>query len=282
VACLNVDASASGDRLSVGAAPSLRPFLYEAARSVADPRGRGSVYDVWRAGAGENVRAYGVLAGARTDDPPVAILGSGSDYTVFFNHLGVPSVDMVFDGPYGVYHSIYDTHEWMRRHGDPGFLYHAAMARLWGLMALRLANADVLPFDYGLYGRDLLSYLDDLEAVAKERNVALDVSGARAAAEELAAVARPRDVPADRQAAMNRSLMAAERALLSPEGIPGRPWFRHLVYAPLPTYQAETLPGVREAVMDGDAARARAQLAALTAAIRRARAAAAGPAAVGR
>ena len=282
VACLNVDASASGDRLSVGAAPSLRPFLYEAARSVADPRGRGSVYDVWRAGAGENVRAYGVLAGARTDDPPVAILGSGSDYTVFFNHLGVPSVDMVFDGPYGVYHSIYDTHEWMRRHGDPGFLYHAAMARLWGLIALRLANADVLPFDYGLYGRDLLSYLDDLEAVAKERNVALDVSGARAAAEELAAVARPRDVPAHRQAAMNRSLMAAERALLSPEGIPGRPWFRHLVYAPLPTYQAETLPGVREAVMDGDAARARAQLAALTAAIRRARAAAAGPSAVGR
>jgi N-acetylated-alpha-linked acidic dipeptidase len=108
------------------------------------------------------------------------------------------------------------------------------------------------------------------------------VSGARAAAEELAAVARPRDIPADRRAAVNRSLMAAERALLSPEGIPGRPWFRHLVYAPLPTYQAETLPGVREAVMDGDAARARAQLAALTAAIRRARDAAAGPSAVGR
>jgi N-acetylated-alpha-linked acidic dipeptidase len=282
VACLNVDASASGDRLSVGAAPSLRPFLYEAARSVPDPRGRGSVYDVWRAGVGENVRAYGVLAGARTDDPPVAILGSGSDYTVFFNHVGVPSVDMVFDGPYGVYHSIYDTHEWMRRHGDPGFLYHAAMARLWGLMALRLANAEVLPFDYGLYGRDIVSYLDDLAAVAKERSVALDVSAARAAAQALAAVGPPRDVPADRRGEVNRSLMAAERALLSPEGIPGRPWFRHLVYAPLPTYQAETLPGVREAVMDGDAGRARVQLEVLTAALGRARDAAAGPAAVGR
>ena len=282
VACLNVDASASGDRLSVGAAPSLRPFLYEAARSVPDPRGRGSVYDVWRAGAGENVRAYGVRAGPRTEDPPVAILGSGSDYTVFFNHVGVPSVDMVFDGPYGVYHSIYDTHEWMRRHGDPGFLYHAAMARLWGLMALRLANAEVLPFDYGLYGRDIVSYLEDLAAVAKERNVALDLSAARAAAEALAAVDLPRDVPPHRQGEVNRSLMAAERALLSPEGIPGRPWFRHLVYAPLPTYQAETLPGVREAVMDGDAGRARVQLEALTAALGRARDAAAGGAAVGR
>jgi N-acetylated-alpha-linked acidic dipeptidase len=201
---------------------------------------------------------------------------------VFFNHLGVPSVDMVFDGPYGVYHSIYDTHAWMRRHGDPGFLYHAAMARLWGLMALRLANADVLPFDYGVYGRDLASYLDDVEAVAKARNVPLDASAARAAAAELAAVALPRDVPPQRQAAMNRSLLAAERAWLSPDGIPGRPWFRHLVYAPLPTYQAETLPGVREAVMAGDAARARAQIGALTAAIRRARDAAAGAPAIGR
>ena len=275
VACLNVDAATSGDRLSVSAVPSLRPFLYEAARSVADPRGRGTVYDVWRAGAGENVRGYGVLAGARTEDPPVAILGSGSDYTVFFNHVGVPSVDMVFDGPYGVYHSIYDTHEWMRRHGDPGFVYHAAMARLWGLMALRLANADVLPFDYGVYGRDLLAYLDDVEAVARQRGMTVDASAVRVAAGELAALAMPAvEGTRERQVAINAGLMAAERALLTPDGIPGRPWFRHLVYAPLPTYQAETLPGVREAVVAGDEARARVQLGVLAAALRRARAAA--------
>jgi N-acetylated-alpha-linked acidic dipeptidase len=282
VACLNVDASASGNRLSVSASPALRPFVYEAARSVDDPQGRGTVYDVWRAGAGENVRGYGVLAGARTDDPPIAILGSGSDYTVFFNHIGVPSLDMVFDGPYGVYHSIYDTHEWMRRHGDPGFRYHAAMARLWGVMALRLANADVLPFDYGVYGRDLLSYLDDVEAVARRRGVPLDVSTARAAAGELAAVTPAAVSGAAADGLRNAGLMAAERALLSAEGIPNRPWFRHLVYAPRPTYQAETLPGVREAVMEGDAARARAQLEVLTAALRRARAAAAGEEGVGR
>jgi N-acetylated-alpha-linked acidic dipeptidase len=271
VACLNVDASTSGDRLSVNAVPSLRPLLYQAARDVADPKGRGSVYDVWRAGEGTNVRGYGVLAGERTEDPPVRILGSGSDYTVFFNHLGVPSMDLLFDGPYGVYHSAYDSHQWMRRFGDPGFLYHAAMARLWGLMALRLADADVFPFDYAAYGRDLLAYLEDLGRLAVTRGVALDLSRLREDATALAAWAMPAPVEGDAALALNRALMRGERDLLGPEGIPDRPWFRHLIYAPLPSYEAETLPGIREAVVDGDGARARAQVEALAAALGRLR-----------
>ncbi|MFS8067905.1 MAG: transferrin receptor-like dimerization domain-containing protein, partial [Byssovorax sp.] len=266
VACLNVDASTSGDRLAMSATPSLRPFLYEAARAVADPRGRGSVYDVWRAGTGANIRGYGVAAGAKTDEPPVSILGSGSDYTVFFNHIGIPSVDMLFDRPYGVYHSAYDSHEWMKRQGDPGFAYHAAMARLWGVMALRLANADAMPFDFSMYGRDLLAYIDDLAAVAKAKSVPLDLGPARAQAERLAALAAP--APDARGAA--EALCLAERDFLAPEGLPGRPWFRHLVYAPLPSYAAETLPGVREAVVAGDAAGAAQQAAVLAAAIGRA------------
>jgi N-acetylated-alpha-linked acidic dipeptidase len=271
VACLNVDAATSGDRLSVSAVPSLRPFLYEAARGVADPQGRGTVYDVWKEGEGANLRGYGVVAGERTEDPPVKVLGSGSDYTVFFNHVGVPSVDMLFDGPYGVYHSAYDSHEWMRRHGDPGFRYHAAMARLWGLMALRLANADVLPFDYATYGRDVRAYLEDVERLARSRTVALDLSAARAAADALAAVPRAApDGAAELHARQNRGLLAAERALLAEAGIPGRPWFKHLIYAPLPSYEAETLPGVREAVLAGDAALARAQVALLTRALEQA------------
>ena len=75
-------------------------------------------------------------------------LGSGSDYTVFLNFLGVPIADLSFTGPYGVYHSVYDNHAWVAKFGDPGFRYHAAMARLWGVLALRLANADVVPLDY--------------------------------------------------------------------------------------------------------------------------------------
>jgi len=271
VVCLNVDASTSGDQLSASAVPSLRPLLYEAARSVPDPKGRGTVYDVWRAGQERNVRGYGVVAGERTADPPVAILGSGSDYTVFFNHIGVPSADFVFDGPYGVYHSIYDSHEWMKRVGDPGFRYHAAMARLWGLLALRLANADVLPLDYGAYGRDLLAYLDDVATLARSRGVDAGLDRARRAAQALSrlGVSEPTgDATAD--AARSRALMEAERDLLSADGIPDRPWFRHLVYAPLPSYEAETLPGVREAILAGDAARAREQAERLAGALERA------------
>ena len=269
VACLNVDSATQGDRLSVGAVPSLRAFAYDAARAVPDPKGRGSLYDVWRAaGAGSATGGYGVVAGARTEDPPVLVLGSGSDYTVFLNHLGVPAMDITFDGPYGVYHTAYDSHAWMSRFGDPDFAYHAAMARLWGVMALRLANADVLPFDYAAYGRDLLVYLDDAAKLARERRVDLDLTAARAAAEALASVVLP-DVPGN-TGRLNRALMQAERDLLSPEGIPDRPWFRHLIYAPLPSYEAETLPGVREAVVAGDAARAQAQADVLARAIGRA------------
>jgi len=272
VACLNVDASTSGDQLSASAVPSLRPLLYEVARGLPDPKGRGTVYDVWRASEDDrNVRGYGVVAGERTAEPPVAILGSGSDYTVFFNHVGVPSADLVFDGPYGVYHSIYDSHEWMRRVGDPGFRYHAAMACLWGLLALRLANADVLPLDYGAYGRDILAYFDDVAALSRARGVDAGLDRARRAALAISRLAIPAatgDVHAD--AARTRALMQAERDLLSPDGIPDRPWVRHLVYAPLPSYEAETLPGLREAIVAGDAGRAREQAAQLAAALERA------------
>jgi N-acetylated-alpha-linked acidic dipeptidase len=271
VACLNVDASTSGDRLSATAVPSLRTLLYQAARDVEDPKGRGSLYDVWRAAEGQNLRAYGVVAGARTEDPPVRILGSGSDYTVFFNHIGVPSMDLLFDGPYGVYHSAYDSHTWMRRFGDPGFLYHAAMARLWGLLALRLANADVLPFDYGAYGRDLVVYLDDLAAAAATNGTQLDLAALRAEAAALAAWTPPAPVAAESAADLNRALLHGERDLLAAEGIPGRPWFRHLIYAPLPSYEAETLPGIREAVVEHDAERTRSQAELLAAALRRLR-----------
>ena len=209
--------------------------------------------------------------GASGDDLPIGILGSGSDYTVFFNHLGVSSVDLVFDGPYGVYHSIYDSHEWMKRVGDPGFRYHAAMARLWGLLALRLASADVLPLDYGAYGRDLLAYLDDVGKLALSRGVDAGLDRARRAAQALSRLGIPEptgDATAD--AARSRALIQAERDLLSPDGLPDRPWFRHLVYAPLPSYEAETLPGVREAILAGDTVRAREQAARLAGALERA------------
>jgi N-acetylated-alpha-linked acidic dipeptidase len=269
VACLNVDASTSGDHFSISAVPSLRRFFHEVARRIPDPKGRGSVYDVWLSTDASNIRGYGVVAGEATTEPKVAILGSGSDYTVFFNHIGVPSADFLFDGPYGVYHSIYDNHEWMRRFGDPGFQYHAAMASLWGVAALRLANADVLPFDYAAYGRDLAVYLEEVEAMAKLRQMPVDFAPAKAEARRLAALALPSAAgTAEERRRRNDALLMAERDLTRAEGLPKRPWFRHLVYAPLPSYAAETLPGVREAVLDKDTPRASAQAGYLAQALR--------------
>jgi N-acetylated-alpha-linked acidic dipeptidase len=179
-------------------------------------------------------------------------------------------MDFTFDGPYGVYHSAYDSHAWMALVGDPGFAYHAAMVRLWGVMALRLANAEVLPFDYAAYGRDLVVYLDEVSARALARQIPLDLTAARAAAEQMAALPPPAAATRPDMPAVNRALLRAERDLTSPEGIPDRPWFRHLVYAPLPSYEAETLPGVREAVEAGDPARAQLQADVLARAITRA------------
>src|SRR5205823_11824830 len=115
-------------------------------------------------------------------------LGSGSDYTVFLNFLGVPVVDMSFTGPYGVYHSIYDDHLWVMKFGDPGFRYHVAMTRLWGLMALRLANADIVPLDYTPYAARIREFIDELASRARPADRDM-LAPARLAADRLAAAA---------------------------------------------------------------------------------------------
>jgi N-acetylated-alpha-linked acidic dipeptidase len=282
VACLNVDSAASGGSFQPAAVPSLRRLISEALRDVRDPR------------TGLDLRAATVLARdaerfrtlyneatetARADDIRFDIPGSGSDYTVFLNHLGIPAADLGFEGAYGVYHSIYDSHEWVARFGDPGFLYHATAVRVWGLLAYRLANADILPFEESPYPSDVLRYLAEIEAQGRRPGAVPDLADLKAALGEWAAAAADLDAridaaaasprpPARRLRAANAALLAAERALLSRPGLPGRPWFRHLIYAPYPSYAAETLPGLREAIDEGDAARARAQAAALGAAIR--------------
>jgi N-acetylated-alpha-linked acidic dipeptidase len=267
VVCLNVDASTSGRDFAVSTVPSLLPALIEATQDVIDPATGKSVYDAWRARPRERtVRSYAVPGGAA--EVPFGLLGGGSDYMVFLQHLGVPSLDMIFDGPYGVYHSVYDNFRWMDRFGDRGFHYHAAMARLWGLLALRFANADILPFDYALYAGELATYLEGLEKTASGeffreelhpliekarewKNAAATVSAHLEAWRKGGKGAAPELNPALR-AKINTAQMAQERALLHDEGLPDRPWFRHLIYAPLPSYEAQTLPALRSALEAGD------------------------------
>ncbi len=258
VVCLNVDAATSGQDFTASMVPALLPSMIEAAERVRDPATGQSVYERWKARrSAPNLRSY-ALPGAVAGPVPYGILGGGSDFMVFLHHAGVPSLDMTFDGPYGVYHSAYDDYRWMERFGDPGFRYHAAMSRLWGLLALRFADAELVPLDYSLYANEVAAYLEGLRKIAAadffaahlqpllDRCDAWRKEAARVTG-ELESWRGGIRVP-DQPERINAALMAEERCLLDERGLPGRPWFRHLIYAPLPSYEAETLPGLREAL----------------------------------
>jgi N-acetylated-alpha-linked acidic dipeptidase len=279
VAYLNVDSSASGPRLSVAAVASLNRLITEVAGRVHDPVASIPLIAAWR---DRRPVESGALPTGASNELVNNRLGSGSDYTVFLNFLGVPVADLTFDGPYGVYHSIYDSHQWVARFGDPGFRYHVAMAQLWGVLALRLANAELLPLDYTPYADRILEFLTELEkASANPADIAAALAPARAAAERLKAAAAAATLSGEKLlrgdspsrsdlAAANLRLMRLERAFLDPAGIPGRPWYRHLVYAPKFTYAPELLPGIAEALAARDNSRLAGQVARLTLALDRA------------
>lgn len=281
VAYLNVDSAVSGTRFRAAAVPALSAVVDDVARRVRDPDTRLTI----AARARDRAAADGVAVAGSPADVVDMRLGGGSDYTVFLNFLGVPVADLSFQGPYGVYHSIYDTHRWVERFGDPGFRYHAAMVRLWGLTALRLADAVVLPFDYELYARQIEEFAAEIDRVwtqaggTDERDGMADVG--RAAAAMGAAASRLNERRKEALAAgnadqikrLNQRLMSVERALTDPDGLRGRPWFRHLIYAPRFTYAPEVLPGLAEAVDAGDAATAGLEARRLAAALLRAAAA---------
>ncbi len=276
VAYLNVDSAASGPHFSAAAVPALNALIAEAAGVVRDPRARVPIAAVSRE---RSAADRGALPTGEARELVNNRLGSGSDYTVFLNFLGVPIADLSFDGPYGVYHSIYDNHNWVSRLGDPGFRYHVAMVQLWGVIAMRLANADVIPLDYEPYARAIASFITEVDrrgpssALLTEARAAVTELEQAARAfnrERVAALARS---DKDAMSRLNARLLLVERALLDPDGIPGRRWYRHQIYAPKFTYAPELLPGVAEALDASDPDRATRQSARLTSALKRAAAA---------
>jgi N-acetylated-alpha-linked acidic dipeptidase len=287
-AYFNMDVAVSGSKFGASAVPSLKLFLRDIARAVPSPSG-GTLYEAWQkndqpgfASTQSPAEAIGDTrrkpAANVKSDVPVGDLGSGSDYSAFQQHLGVPSTDISSTGPYGVYHSVFDNFAWFKKFGDPDFLYEQQMARVFGLESLRMADADVLPYDYEEYGKEISAYLETAKkrAEAKLGEHTLDMSAATAAARHFQGAgekifAKQKNPPRD-LTRLNRALLAAERALLVPEGLPYRPWFRHAIYAPgeYTGYAAVVIPGVNEALDKGDAERARQQLTVLTAALERA------------
>ncbi len=282
VVCLNVDSATSGQDFTVSTVPAMLPAIIDAAQAVRDPATERSIYDRWRKRSSKgNIRSYAV-SGATAGPVPFGVLGGGSDFMVFLQHEGVPSLDMIFDGPYGVYHSVYDDYEWMARFGDPGFRYHAAMSRLWGLLAMRFANAELLPFDYSAYATEVEAYVGGLQSDAPPEFVSKQLQPLIQKCNDWQKEARQVNALLEawrrgnsaeiRPEVINQILMQQERALLAEQGIPGRPWFRHLIYAPLPSYEAETLPGLREALQQSNLPQAREQAVALEKAIDHAKA----------
>jgi N-acetylated-alpha-linked acidic dipeptidase len=279
VAYFNIDVAVSGPTFNAAAVPSLRQFMREIATEVPSPAG-GTVSEQWmnhdnqRSGHGSPVTSGS--ASADSNQPQVGDLGSGSDYTPFLQHAGVPSTDVGSDGPFSVYHSVYDNYDWFIRFADPSFAYIQQQARFFGLEILHMADADVLPYDYTVYAQAIHGYLDRARGRADSHGLKLDFSGAFTAAGRFnsaaQAVHQAEIAPPENAVALNRALYSAEHALLVPAGLPRRPWYRHSIYAPgeFTGYEAVVIPGVNEAIDASDALGAQVQLNVLTEALNRA------------
>src|SRR5579862_449601 len=277
VAYFNTDVGVSGPDFTAAAVPSLKEFVRDIARSVPSPVA-GTVYQQWRLNrARPNEHRASNAPPQPNEEVHVSDLGSGSDFTPFLQHAGVPSTDVGSDGPYGVYHSAFDDYTWYTMNADPHFVYLQQMARVFALEALRMADADVLPYDYEAYAREIGTYLDSAKHKASENGFgSLDFAPAQAADARFAAAATKahaaQAAPSGDLAQLNQALRAVESDLLSPAGLPNRPWFKHTIYAPgqYTGYAAVVIPGVNEAIDAKDAATAQQQLTVLTHALDRA------------
>ena len=304
VAYINVDSSTSGPNFHGQAVASLAPMLVETSHSLKDPSGK-TLYEAWKESSTrerrEAKRSEEVTDSNLTDTR----IGSGSDHTVFLNFVGMPVLGLQFDGPYGVYHSAYDDFFWMNHFGDPGYRYHTLMSQLWGVLALRLANADLLPFDFATYASNIRQFVNELEkkkdkwaqdkAVGEDRAMwgqdkamwgqppspalsgaegavqpgearqppPLDLKPVLDAIDDFEAAGKRLDNSAARAlasgavdpklaATINHGAMQVERNWLNPDGIPGRPWFKHILYGARFTYAHLELPGLTEAVEKQD------------------------------
>lgn len=296
VAYVNTDANGRG-YLGMSGSHTLERFVNDVARDVEDPEAKVSVWKRAQAKA---------LADASSAEERKAIrgrvdlrlgpLGSGSDYTTFIDHLGVASLNLGYGGEDdgGIYHSIYDDFYWFTHFADTEFVYGRALAQTIGLAVLRLADAEILPFEFGGLADATQEYLKDLKKLLErrqeeiaERNRQVDEGVFQATLDPRRPTVAPpkeevpphlnfaplenavealqrsadryakaragiegRTVPPDVLSRVNAMLIRSERVLLSPEGLPRRPWYKHLLYAPgvYAGYGAKTMPGAREAI----------------------------------
>ncbi len=276
VAYFNVDVAVSGPEFSASAVPSLRQFVREVTRAVPSPLGA-TVYDQWKLARSEGNPNRSSDTADKTGEVRIGDLGSGSDFTPFFQHVGVPSTDIGSEGPYGVYHSVFDNYDWFVQNADPHFVYLEQMARVLGLEAVRMADVDVLPYDFVTYADSIALYVGGVKRKAQDAGMGgLDFGSVEAAdLRFLAAAQRVHSrqmTPTGDLAKLNTTLRQTEASFISEGGLPNRPWYKHIVFAPgeFTGYAAVAIPGVSEAIDSRDPQRAKSQLEVLTRALDRA------------
>ena len=259
---LNRESYTAGN-FSAAGVHSLQPFINQLSKDVDMPFSKGTVHDSWIANSNESH----LINNGGYQNVRLGALGSGSDYTVFLDHLGVPSINLGFGSGNGIYHSRYDTHWFFTQYGDPGFVYGKALTELVAKFLLRTANSTIYPFDYSSTAETIHRYLDEVEKESQVRNMAshLDFTSLRKSAKILEATSlvlnnqielllKNPEGHDESIKAVNHYLLLAEQKFTDERGLPGRPWFRHQIYAPgfYTGYGVKTLPGVREAIEKGD------------------------------
>ncbi|KAL0555237.1 hypothetical protein IC582_009176 [Cucumis melo] len=250
VAYLNVDCAVQGPGFFAGATPQLDDLLHDVTAQVQDPDVKGAtVHDTWTAENGiGNIERLGAV---------------NSDFAAFVQHAGVPSVDVYYGRDFPVYHTAFDTYDWMANYGDPLFHRHVTVGSIWGLLALRLSDDLILPFSYVSYANQLQAYKDTLnhllDGSVSLRTLSTSIEELKSAAQEIENEAKrlreqetSSDVALFQKRALNDRLMLAERGFLDVDGLRGRPWFKHLVYGPPSDYESALVyfPGIADAVSE--------------------------------
>ncbi len=305
VAYINSDGNSRGF-LFAGGSPTLETLMTEVARDVVDPQTKISVLERSKSRSAVNAgNAKARMEILNSKNLALGALGSGSDYSPFIQHLGIPSLNLAYGGesPGGEYHSIYDSYDHFIRFKDPSFEYGIALAQTAGRATLRLANADKLPFDFQSFHRTTSKYLEEVTALienmrqateAENRLIAekrfvhaadptkafrapepkgpvpyLDFSPLQNAIARLEKVSKTyadastlQNIQPDQLEALNAILYKSEQQLLTADGLPRRPWYRHTIYSPgyYTGYGVKTLPGVREAIEQRNWEEAREQI----------------------
>ncbi|XP_061372390.1 probable glutamate carboxypeptidase AMP1 isoform X2 [Gastrolobium bilobum] len=248
VAYLNVDCAVQGRGFFAGSTPQLDNLLLEVTKEIKDPDTEGTtIYKNWAAAGGNsNIQRL-----SRVD----------SDFAPFVHHAGVPSVDVYYGRDFPVYHTAFDSYSWMTVSGDPFFQRHVAVAGIWGLLALRLADDSIIPFNYLSYADQLQVYNNILSNLLDER---ISLHPLTISIQEFASAAKEADdesktlrsqEASDRfldmkKRALNDRLMLAEKGFLDAAGLRGRKWFKHLVFGPPSDHESKLdfFPGIADSM----------------------------------